>query len=32
MNLARIPLIASISLALASLTGCGVSPEQAGYR
>ncbi|MDM8300738.1 rhodanese-like domain-containing protein [Collinsella tanakaei] len=32
MNLARIPLIASISLALASLAGCGVSPEQAGYR
>lgn len=32
MSLARIPLIASISLALASLAGCGVSPEQAGYR
>lgn len=32
MNLARIPLIASLAFALASLAGCGASPEEAGYR
>lgn len=32
MRTARIPLIASLVLALATLTGCGAAPEGAGWR